>query len=67
MGDRSMAYVSKCRQCNGVISLQVDDPDRADDVARHVASEIRLGAYIERVSVETARGTREWCVCEECA
>ena len=57
---RDMAYVA-IHSCGKIVAASVDIPDNKD-CARHVASWIRRGEPVKRMSVEKARRS-EWCQC----
>ena len=49
-----MAYIAKC-VCGGMIMAVVDLPDHKKDTAKEVASCLRAGYEIERLTVEEVR------------
>lgn len=57
------AYVSR-RPCGHPVGLCVDDPAHPRDTAKFVASEVRGGNTVERVTIEEARVIGvEYCAC----
>jgi len=61
-----MAYVAKC-VCGGLIMACVDLPERKNDTAKEVASCLRAGYEISRMTVEEVRA-HKWCDnCGKCA
>ncbi len=60
----SMTYIAK-KSCGCVVAAAVDDPKHHDDVAKLVASCIRDGYVIERVTTEECRLAKWACHCDE--
>lgn len=49
-----MAYIAKCK-CGGMVMAVVDLPEHKKDTAKEVASCLRAGFEIERMTVEEVR------------
>jgi len=58
-----MAYAGRCPHCGHLCAATVDNPDRADRVARTVAQWIREGLTVERLSQDVARSELHACTC----
>lgn len=56
-----MAYIAKRRKCGCVVMCAVDDGNHLDDLANEVASCIRDGLIVERVTIEDARLSKFGC------
>lgn len=52
--DVDMAYAAR-HTCGRIVAITVDRPEYQRDVAKFVASHIRLGLAVERMSVEQFR------------
>lgn len=61
MGD--MAYVA-FHSCGRICAVTIERPETRPHVARDVASWIRRGERVERMSVAEAKATN-WCQCAE--
>jgi hypothetical protein len=61
--DKKPAYISYCKQCNGITGASVDTPEYANDTARFVAECIRGGMTIQRKTAADVR-TEKWCDCD---
>ncbi len=64
MSKHEHAYIG-IKKCGCVVAAMADLPDHANDVAREVASFIKSGLTIERVSCEEVRVRLTGCKCEE--
>jgi len=68
MADRSeneMAYVAIC-ECGGLVMATVDLPEYRKDVAKEVASCIKKGYEIGRMTVKKVKAAK-WCKCKSTA
>ena len=61
----SMAYVGLCRDCGQMVAVTADDIETPERTAKHIASFIREGLVIQRVSDETVRTEMAWCKCQD--
>jgi hypothetical protein len=52
---KSMTYVARCPECNHICMATVDRPEYAKSVAKEVATCIRDGYLIERMTVREVR------------
>lgn len=57
---RDMAYIALCK-CGKVVMCCVDEPKHKKDTAKEVASCLRAGFEIKRVTVEYVRNEIEFC------
>ena len=56
---KTMSYVAKCK-CGGIVMATMDIPNHAEDVAKEVASCLKAGFRITRMSCERVRKAA-WC------
>jgi hypothetical protein len=63
MSDTDMAYISKMPCCGRVVMAAVDEPQYAKDNAKTVATAMRRGEIVERVTVAEVR-EMEWATGE---
>ena len=58
----TMCYVAQCKcGCGALIFASVDAPGREKDNAKKVASLIRDGFKVERMTVESVRSSKFMC------
>lgn len=63
MSQPTHAYLGRCKTCGRVSAMSVDMPYRLDDCAYFVATMIRDGLEVNRVTLQEARASEPWCEC----
>ncbi len=61
----NMSYAALCKVCGHLCGATVDNPDRPERTARHVAGFIREGLTITRVTHKAIREELQWCTCQD--
>lgn len=56
-----MAYIGRRPTCGHIVFAVVDIPEKPDRVGRDVASAIRQGLKVERVTCQAVREAPDWC------
>lgn len=57
---KEMAYIALCK-CGSIVMACVDVPEHKKDTAKTVASCIKDGFEIKRVTVEAVKKSLDWC------